>query len=114
MGMKRPVGETPRENTFNDVSKSMVTSKTPSVDEPPSHPMQTSLDFLERLKKIVSRDFPHLQREFDFEMLDRGIKNEYYINHEEFMTAFRQIARAVGRKFPQLDLTCKCKHPIHQ
>lgn len=64
---------------------------------------QNSQDLLNRIKEILLKDFPDTKGEFDFEILDRGIKNGYYINLEEFKVAARQVIRAFSVKHSRSD-----------
>jgi hypothetical protein len=105
-GNKRPA-ETPRDVSYNEYSTPAVTSNAPSVADFPINPMQSSLDLLSKMKDIITKEFPRVKNEFDFEILERGINNGYYINLEEFKVACRQVIRALAAKHKELDFSCK-------
>jgi hypothetical protein len=65
------------------------------------------------VKDIVRSDFASVYNDFDFEILERGIRNGYYINLEEFKVAAKQVIRAMSLKHKNLDMSCK-NPQIHQ
>ena len=66
-----------------------------------------SQDLLNKIKEILQKDFPDIKGEFDLDILERGIKNGYYINADEFRVAAKQVIRAFATKHSIYDCTSK-------
>lgn len=106
-GLKHPGGSL-KDSSFNDYSLPGPNSNAASVNENMSSPMQPCFDLLSTLKEIVTKDFQSIKHKFDFEILERGINNGYYINLEEFKVAARQVIRALASKHKEMNFQCKC------
>jgi hypothetical protein len=60
-------------------------------------PKQQSLELLEKLKDIISKDFPDISHEFDSDFLETSIKRGYFDNVEEFKVGAKQVIRAISK-----------------
>ena len=66
-----------------------------------------SQDLLNRIKEILQKDFSDIKNEFDLDFLERGIRNGYYNNADEFRVAARQVIRAFSTKHNRYDFSRK-------
>lgn len=103
---KRPA-DAPRETSYYESSFPNGTSNAPSVVDQPSTPVHTNVELLNKIRDIVSNDFPNIKNEFDFAFLERGINDGYFITLEEFKIAAKQVIRAMSNKHPELNFSCK-------
>lgn len=70
-----------------------------------SGPQQMCVQFINKLRNAVKRDFPNLLREFDLDSLEDSVKKGVYTDLKEFKATVTQIIKAVQRRHPEHDFT---------